>query len=315
MKNFFNSIPRKWKGIYLIWFSIQFILLMVSGHFFTLGEYFYPFYTDIGWLYSYSDKVNVPGLDFTNIHIYDLSEFFVYTLFPILIVLIIYYLKPDNLLSKARNIKEEIMSGAEMNLEGQEYHYSKDPTSLTKFLKAILWISLGIRVLLLLLGFMYEAEANNSSLQIMGILYLLYFIAFVVTGIAFLKWIRRANLNCHGFGAQGMEFTPGWSIGYYFIPFVSLYKPYRAMKEIWKVSTNPTNWQNEKGDPLLGWWWALLLISGFLWETSFRLSMQTDTFSSVSIISGIIDIPLYIVAVSLVSTIFTKQEKLVRKNV
>ncbi|MEA2031569.1 MAG: DUF4328 domain-containing protein [Patescibacteria group bacterium] len=211
--------------------------------------------------------------------------------------------------------------------EERVYRYVTDPTSLTKFLKSMLWISLGISVLSLLSDFMQmnllssgtfskaAAEANDSRQQIMGILYL---VAFIVTGISFLKWIHRANSNCHGFGAQGMEFTPGWSIGYYFIPFINLYKPYRAMKEIWKVSTNPTNWQNENGSALLGWWWALWLTSNFLGQAVFRLSMRADSISSlqasttVSIISEIIDIPLYIVAVSLISSVFTKQDNLVR---
>lgn len=218
----------------------------------------------------------------------------------------------------------------EMNPISQEYQYTTDPTSLTKFLITILWVWLGISVLSLLSDFMQmnllsagtfsqsEAEANDTRQQVIGILYL---VAYIVTGISFLKWIHRANKNCHGFGAQGMEFTPGWSIGYYFIPFINLYKPYRAMKEIWKVSTNPPNWKNERGSPLLGWWWALWLISGFVDQASFRMSMRADTISSlkdsttVSILSGILDIPLFIVAVSLVTAIYTKQEKLVKKHI
>jgi hypothetical protein len=209
------------------------------------------------------------------------------------------------------------------------YAFRQDPASLTIFLKTMLWILLAINVLALLSDFMQmnllaggsfsqaAAEANDRRQQIMGILFLA---AYILTGITFLKWIHRANSNCHGFGTQGMEFTPGWSIGYYFIPFINLYKPYRAMKEIWKVSTNPKNWQKENGSGLLGWWWALWLISGVLGKASFRLSMRADTISllqastTLSIVSELIDIPLYIVSVSLISTIFTKQEKLVREN-
>ncbi len=211
----------------------------------------------------------------------------------------------------------------------QKYLYSKDPTSLTKFLKTMLWISLGISIISLLSDFMQmnllsrsfsqaEAVSNDSRQQIMGFLYLS---AFVITGIAFLKWIHRANLNCNGFGVQGMKFTPGWSIGYYFIPILSLYRPYQAMKEIWKVSTNPVDWQNETGSPLLGWWWAMWLIAGILGQASFRMAMRADTISSlkastiVSIISGIINIPLYIIAVTLVSAVYARQENLVRKHV
>lgn len=220
------------------------------------------------------------------------------------------------------------MSKIENTTIVEVFNFTKDPTSLTKFLKTMLWISLGISVLFLLSDFMQmnllsdsfsqaEARSNDARQQIICWLYLA---ALAVTGIAFLKWIYRANLNCRGFGAQGMKFTPGWSIGWYFIPIAALWKPYQAMKEIWKVSTNPINWQKEDGSSLLCWWWALWLIYGILGQASFRLSMRANTISSlqtsttVSIILGIIDIPLYIVAVSLISTIFKKQKKLVENN-
>ncbi len=218
----------------------------------------------------------------------------------------------------------------EQTSKGQYYQYTKDITSITKFLKIMLWISLGIVIISLLSDLMQmnlissgsfsqeQAEANDTRQQIVGWLDL---VAFVVTGITFLKWIYRANTNCHGFRAQGMKFSPGWSIGWYFIPIASLWKPFQAMEEIWKVSINPLNWQNEQGSPLLAWWWVLWLISGFLGQASFSMSMSADTISSlqasttVSILLGIVDIPLYIIAVSLVSEIFKKQEKLVRKIV
>ena len=213
------------------------------------------------------------------------------------------------------------------NIRRQEYQYNNDPSSLTKFLKTMLWVFLGVNILSLISDFMQmtllsagsfsqaEAESNDVQQRIIGLVYLA---TFIVTGIAFLKWIYRANSNCHGFGAKGMKFSPGWSIGYYFIPILNLYRPYQAMKEIWKVSKNPGNWQEEIGSPLLGWWFALWLISGFLGQLSFRMTMQANTVSSlkesttVSIISGIIDIPLCIVAISLISAIFSNQERLVR---
>lgn len=212
---------------------------------------------------------------------------------------------------------------------GSEYFYTKDPRKLTAFLKTMLWISLGVSVLSLFSELMQmnllvsgpfssaEAESNDIRQQVAGLLYLS---AFIVTGIVFLKWTHRANLNCHGFGALGMEFTPGWSIGYYFIPIMNLYRPYLAMKEIGKVSSNPIDWENESGGHVLGWWWALWLLSGVIGQVSFRLSMRADTVESlqvstaVSIISWIADLPLNIIALSLVSTIFTRQEQLVRST-
>lgn len=80
MKNFLNWIPWKWKGIYLIWFTIHFILILISGNAFEHDTDFIPF--NVFW--GYRDTV----------YGYDYSEFLVYTIAPILIVLIIYYLKP-----------------------------------------------------------------------------------------------------------------------------------------------------------------------------------------------------------------------------
>lgn len=210
----------------------------------------------------------------------------------------------------------------------QAYAYQKDPRKLTKFLITMLWISLGASVLavlsdimqmnLLVSGSFSSAMADRNDLR-QQVIAVLYLTAFIVTGIAFLKWTYRANLNCRGFGARDMEFTPGWSIGFYFIPIMNLYRPYLAMREIWTVSDNPLDWQDEPGGPLLAWWWTLWLVSSVLGQVSFRLSMRAETIDSLqvstvaSIISNIVDIPLDIIAISLVSAIFVKQEHLVGK--
>ena len=88
MKNFFNQISRVWKGIYLIWFSIHLIILMIKRPHLNEKFYFYPF----------------DGFDIRD---YDSSEFLVYTFVTILIVLIIYYLKPQ----KDKKTKQEKLKG------------------------------------------------------------------------------------------------------------------------------------------------------------------------------------------------------------
>lgn len=223
-----------------------------------------------------------------------------------------------------RHQRQGITDVSETPFSG-EYAFRKDPGALTNFLRIMLWIYLGIIIVSLISDFMQmnllrsasfsktEAEANDLQQRIVGVLHLA---TFIVTGIAFLKWIHRANFNCHGFGARNMKFSPGWSVGYYFIPFLNLYRPYQAMKEIWKVSKNPADWQNEPGSPLLGWWWALWIISAVLGQISFRMSLAANTLSSlkestvISIVSAVVDIPLCIVGVSLVFAIFLRQKKL-----
>ena len=49
---------------------------------------------------------------------------------------------------------------------------------------------------------------------------------------------HRANYNARQLGAADMRFTPGWAVGWHFIPIAWFWKPYQAMTEIWRASVN-----------------------------------------------------------------------------
>lgn len=207
------------------------------------------------------------------------------------------------------------------------YRFLKDPTKLTTILiflvytravASLISIFSDFAQLALLGSQLTEAAgaANDARQQIVAIIYLL---VFVVTGILFLIWINRANKNCHGF-TSGMEFTSGWSIGWYFIPFANLIKPFQAMSEIWRVSHDPVNWKSMKPSALMRWWWGLWLLSGFLGQMSWKLSLKADSVSklqdstTISIASSAVDIVLCIVAAVMVGKIFKAQARLVTRS-
>jgi hypothetical protein len=81
-----------------------------------------------------------------------------------------------------------------------------------------------------------------------GIVGLAQFILAIITGITFLRWIYRSNNNLRALSGESMTFTPGWSVGWYFIPIANLWKPYQVMNEIWKVSHK----NNATGHAVLG---------------------------------------------------------------
>jgi hypothetical protein len=204
--------------------------------------------------------------------------------------------------------------------------YTKDPASLTRFVIIMLWVSLGFEVISVLSDMAQmsllnrpftqdEGTANDARQGFIGIGYM---IVFIVTGVAFLKWIHRANLNCRGFGAENMTFTPGWAVGWYFIPIMNLVRPYQAMKEIWQVSQNPRAWQTALGSPLLGWWWGLWIANGMLGQAVFRATMnastveQLKTSTGLSIFASLAGIPLCLAAIKLVKSIAAMQERVVK---
>lgn len=85
------------------------------------------------------------------------------------------------------------------------------------------------------------------------------------TGIAWCVWQHRAHANLRAFGRSGLAFTPGWAVGWWFVPIGWWWKPFQAVRELWKASdpmTHPTGWHSVPTWPLIGWWWACWIASG-----------------------------------------------------
>lgn len=76
----------------------------------------------------------------------------------------------------------------------------------------------------------------------------------VVIVVFFVLWKYSASHNARRLGAN-MKFSPGWSIAYYFIPFLNLWRPYQAMKEIWNVSHNSMSCKSKKSGKIVVFWW------------------------------------------------------------
>ncbi|HSC76883.1 MAG TPA: DUF4328 domain-containing protein [Pseudomonadales bacterium] len=155
-----------------------------------------------------------------------------------------------------------------------------------------------------------DGETSDNRQHVLGIAYLL---VFIISGFLILRWIHRANFNARQLGAQGMQFTPGWSIGYYFIPILTLWKPYQAMKEIWQASNNPNNWSSEKVSPIVGLWWFLWIISNMLGQAIFRMSNSAKeipelmSLNIINQVSDVLDISLALVTLAVVNSIYKAQ--------
>lgn len=119
-----------------------------------------------------------------------------------------------------------------------------------------------------------EAIANDARQAAIGFgQTVLYIASFVVLCM----WIYRANKNLRSLRAAGLRFTPGWAVGWFFIPIVNLFRPYQVVSEIWKASdpkvdtTDDTSWKAVATSPIVGCWWALFLISAFVAQIAMRL--------------------------------------------
>lgn len=95
-------------------------------------------------------------------------------------------------------------------------------------------------------------------LMIIGLVSLLLF-----NFVMLLIFMYRANANVRALGASGLEVSPGWSVGWWFIPFANLYKPCQSMGEIYRASIRPrgSSWSKMGFPGLVGVWWAMVIIN------------------------------------------------------
>ena len=104
---------------------------------------------------------------------------------------------------------------------------------------------------------------------------------YLILTVLIAMWIYRANNNVRALGAANMDFTPGWSVGWYFIPIASLWKPYQAMKEIWKASASPSSWSEQNVPSMLPWWWFFWIVSSWFGSVAFPLALRGETIDQL----------------------------------
>lgn len=111
---------------------------------------------------------------------------------------------------------------------------------------------------------------------IYGIILLLNTVIFIISVIVVCMWIHRAHANLRDYGFEGLEFTPGWAVGWYFIPFANLFKPFQAMKELYNTSFGADDRFAGEAPGNLGLWWGAWIIGNILGNVSMRLSLMGD---------------------------------------
>jgi len=98
-------------------------------------------------------------------------------------------------------------------------------------------------------------------------------------GVLFLVWIYLANKNVRALGARGMEHTPGWCVGWFFVPIANLYMPYQAIREVYQASdpeADALSWPSSRVSSEIGQWWSLVILCGVLGIVQLRLSLSSD---------------------------------------
>jgi hypothetical protein len=159
------------------------------------------------------------------------------------------------------------------------------------------------------------AEANDARHQTIAGLQLL---AFIVTAIVWLVWLSRAYSNLGAVGTRKSRFTPGWAVGYWFVPFVNFVRPYQITLDLWQRSERlnvDDSVTNLPRPAIISWWWGVYLLTAFAGRMFASLARDTKSLPeliSVTLLGMVVDaigIVAALLAVAVVRGIDERQQR------
>ncbi len=128
------------------------------------------------------------------------------------------------------------------------------------------------------------AAFSDGLVQVTALISLFILLAAYLLGGV---WIHQAARNVRALGARGLENSPGWAVGWFAVPFMSLFKPLMAMSEIWRASHDPQKWRSQAAPPLLAFWWTGWIASSLFGSALNIMGKQADNISGMSALAKI----------------------------
>lgn len=133
----------------------------------------------------------------------------------------------------------------------------------------------------------------------------------IILIIVFAIWINRSCKNAWLLDPPRMTITPAWSVGYYFIPILLLWKPFVAMKQIRSASYG----KDHALKAVLPLWWTLWIISMLIDNVSTRMLQAPETVDDyltgckLVLVATPINVILNYLAIALVTGITLAQQR------
>jgi hypothetical protein len=129
----------------------------------------------------------------------------------------------------------------------------QDPTVLSRWATAALCAYIAARALLAL-----RLLVVNPGAQPVHLFNFLYWVSLILCPLLILPWIYRTNANGHRFSRE-ISISPGWAVGWFFIPVANLVMPFRGVNETWKASQRAAGRPEAARSAPVRWWWGLWL--------------------------------------------------------
>lgn len=111
---------------------------------------------------------------------------------------------------------------------------------------------------------------------------LIYVVVYIVSIVVFIRWFRRAYYNLGR--RTECAHSEGWAAGNWFVPIISLFRPYQIMKEMWMKTTRLTlskTQEKVQKDSVenIGIWWFLWILSNYVAKYATKRAFKAETIA------------------------------------
>lgn len=123
----------------------------------------------------------------------------------------------------------------------------------------------------------------DSAHLVLALAALIYILSVVITAILGLVWTFRVAWNARHLGAKGFDSSPAMSVGWYFVPVANIVMPYRALRQVYSASLDPSDWKDDTR-PIVATWWWLILLSGVISKIG---GMGGDAMNALDVVATV----------------------------
>lgn len=99
-------------------------------------------------------------------------------------------------------------------------------------------------------------------------------------------WIYRVSANAAALCPSEDRITPGWSVGWFFVPIANLWMSLRVLTQIFHAAQRPPRLDGPQ-PRIVTTWLGCVFGGAFLAQASSRISMRVETTVEVAIVSAI----------------------------
>jgi hypothetical protein len=166
-------------------------------------------------------------------------------------------------------------------------------------------------------------QANSPWLLIQATTGLFQSTIYIATAVTFLIWIFRIYKNLDSLvNQQHREFSAGWAVGWWFVPFANLVKPFQVAREAWFDSSPDIEIEQtflsaslRTAPTYMGVWWGTWIASNIFSNVAGAYARNMRSLSDLAILGVIFavatsfSIVAAVLCIKLVRDITSRQEQ------